>query len=64
MQTPENTRKAKIVALHEEMEAIHFENKVYWDQGLDHSDDAIAVYGRRQSRLEELRKEVAQLRLE
>jgi hypothetical protein len=62
MHTPENTRKAEIVAIYEEMESIHFENKLYWDQGRDHTDDAIAVYGRRQDRLAELRKEVAQLR--
>jgi hypothetical protein len=47
----------------EEMETIHVENKLYWDQGLGHTDAVIAAYGRRQDRLEELRKELAQLRL-
>jgi hypothetical protein len=51
---------ARLASLREEIEAIHFANKLYWDQE-HHSQVATAEYERRQERLEEIRKEIQEL---
>jgi len=58
---PEATKKTRIAALQEEIESIHFANKLYWEQA-KRSDAANAEYYRRQDRLEEIRSELAELR--
>jgi hypothetical protein len=57
---PGATKKARIAALREEIESIHFANKLYWRQ-TNPSDAAKAEYYRRQDRLEEIRSELAEL---
>jgi len=49
-------RQAKLVALEEETEAIHFANVLYWDRKL-HSHEADMEHQRRQKRLKQVRKE-------
>jgi len=49
----------RIAALHEEMDAIHFANRLYWNQK-SHGHDADAEHQKRQSRLEEIRKELSE----
>jgi hypothetical protein len=49
----------RIAALHEEMDAIHFANRLYWDQK-SHGRDADSEHQKRQSRLEEIRKELSE----
>jgi hypothetical protein len=56
------SKHKKIAALHEEMDAIHFANRLYWDQK-SHGRDADAEYQKRQSRLEEIRKELSEFGL-
>jgi hypothetical protein len=53
-------RKARIVVLQEEIDSIHFANKLYWAKE-EHSHTAIAEYERRQDRLEEIRHELFEL---
>jgi hypothetical protein len=53
------SKPKRIAALHEEMDAIHFANRLYWDQK-SHSRDADADHQKRQSRLEEIRKELSE----
>jgi hypothetical protein len=53
------SKHQRIVALHAEMDAIHFANRLYWDQK-SHSRDADAEHQKRQSRLEEIRKELSE----
>jgi chromosome segregation ATPase len=43
-------KKARIAALSEEIHGIHFVNSLYWSE-----------YQRRQDRLDEIRRELAQL---
>jgi hypothetical protein len=59
---PEAARRkcARIVVLHEEIDSIHFANKLYWAKE-EHSHGAIAEYERRQDRLEEVRRELFEL---
>ena len=57
---PEATRKARMAALSEEIDAIHYANELYWRQ-TNPSDLAKAEYYRRQDRLEEIRSELAEL---
>jgi len=54
----EATRKARIAALLEELDFIHYANELYWRQA-NPSDAARANYYRRQDRLEEIRNELA-----
>jgi hypothetical protein len=49
-------RQAKLVALEEETEAIHFANMLYW-QCEAHSHEADMEHQRRQKRLSQVRKE-------
>jgi hypothetical protein len=51
---------SKLASLREEVEAIHFANKLYWAQK-EHSHAAVAEYERRQARLEQIRKEMEEL---
>ncbi len=53
-------RKARIATLHEEIDAIHFANKLYWEQEAP-TREARAEYQRRQDRLQEIRSELAEL---
>lgn len=55
-------KKARIAALNEEMDGIHFLNSLYWRRGESQTTTERAEYRRRLDRLEEIRKEVAQLR--
>ena len=57
---PETTRKARIAALLEEMDFIHYANELYWRQ-TNPSVAAKADHFRRQDRLEEIRSELAKL---
>jgi hypothetical protein len=57
---PEATRKARIAALQEEMDFIHYANELYWGQ-TNPSNTAKTDYFRRQDRLEEIRSELAKL---
>ena len=57
---PEPTRKARIAGLQEEIHSIHYANALYWRQA-NPSDANKSEYYRRQRRLEEIRKELAQL---
>ena len=56
------TKKARIAALSEEMDRIHFVNSLYWERGDEVTAEARAEYQRRQERLEAIRKELDQLR--
>jgi hypothetical protein len=53
--------RAEIAALHEEMDAIHAVNSLYWKQGEAVTVEARAQYQRRLDRLEEIRTELTQL---
>jgi hypothetical protein len=59
----EATRKARIAALQEEIEFIHYANGLYWRQAKP-SDTAKADHYRRQDRLEEIRSELVELQKE
>ena len=59
---PLTQKQAHIAALREEMDAIHALNCVYWKQGDAVSTEASFEYRRRIDRLEEIRRELAQLR--
>jgi hypothetical protein len=59
---PDAKLKARIAALTEEMDGIHFVNSSYWERGEMVTTEARAAYKRRLDRLEEIRKELAQLR--
>ncbi len=60
MQT-EAKRQERIAALQQEMDSIHFANRLYW-QETAHSDAAKKEFYRRQDRLEEVRSELTMLR--
>jgi hypothetical protein len=51
----------KLAALRDEIEAIHFANRLYWNQKKP-SRAAIAEYERRQERLEQIRREMEDLK--
>jgi hypothetical protein len=55
-------KDARIAALNEEMDGLHFVNSLYWQQGEAHTTTARAEYQRRVDRLEEIRRELSQLR--
>jgi hypothetical protein len=53
--------EAKIAALKEEIESIHFADALYWKRGSDHSREANAEYERRQDRIQQIGSELASL---
>jgi hypothetical protein len=59
---PDAKTEARIVALLEEMEAIHHANALYWKQGTAQTLAARAEYKLRNERLEKIREELTQLR--
>ncbi|MFZ0138752.1 MAG: hypothetical protein WAK89_16925 [Candidatus Sulfotelmatobacter sp.] len=59
---PDAERRARIAALDEEINAIYFADRRYWEQRKDATHDARIEHLRRQDRLEEIRKELYQLR--
>lgn len=56
--------EAKIAALEEEMESIHAADTLYWQQDPNQTREARAEYQRRQERLKEIRRELANLRFD
>jgi RPA family protein len=56
-------KKARIAALSEEMERIHFVNSLYWQRGEAVTSEARAEYQRRLDRLQEIRAELAQVQV-
>jgi hypothetical protein len=58
-----DTCKARTAALSAEMDAIYLADKLYWMQGEQNNLSARASYQRRLERLEEIRSELARLRL-
>jgi hypothetical protein len=52
----DSVRQAELVALEEEMEAIHLANMLYWNCEA-HSHEADLEYQLRQERLKQVRKE-------
>ena len=54
-------KRARIAALNEEIDGIHLVNSLYWRKGESQTTEERAAYGRRLDRLEEIRKELAQL---
>jgi hypothetical protein len=60
--TPGAKRKSKIAILHEEMDAIHHVNSLYWKQKEGHTQSEKAQYEFRQERLEKIRGELDGLR--
>jgi hypothetical protein len=59
---PDAGANKRIAALSEEMHAIYFADRRYWEQGQTVTHEERAEYQRRQDRLEEIRKELAHLR--
>jgi hypothetical protein len=57
-------RKARIADLNKEMDAIHFVNSLYWQRREANTTTARAEYQRRLDRLDEIRRELAQLQSE
>jgi hypothetical protein len=51
-------KKARIAALKEEMDGIHFLNSAYWRAGKASTSEEKAEYQRRLDRLEEIRVEL------
>jgi len=60
--SPQARKNARIAILSEEMDALHYENALYWKQGSHHTTAATAQYQFRQDRLEKVRAELADLR--
>jgi hypothetical protein len=56
-----STKKARVAALTEELDAIHFANSRYWKRGRAVTGEERAEYQRRQDRLEEIRRELDDL---
>jgi len=56
-------KKARMVALQEEIGAMHLANTRYWNDGR-RSRQAVGEHQRRQGRLEELRNELVELCLQ
>jgi hypothetical protein len=56
----DSTTKAIIAALYEEIDSIHFANRLFWGQK-GHSREAHAEYESGQERLEQIRTELATL---
>jgi len=59
---PDVKKESRIAALHEEMDAIYFADRQYWEQREGVTHDARIEHQRRQERLEGIRKELAHLR--
>jgi hypothetical protein len=59
---PDLRTKARIAALSEKLGAIHYANRLYWNQGRSQTVAAKAEYQFRQDRLEVIRRELAMLR--
>ena len=59
---PDGTKDGRIAMLHEEIDAIHHTNSLYWEQRERVTHDARIEHQHRQERLEEIRKELTQLR--
>jgi hypothetical protein len=59
---PMDPKGARIATLEAEVHALHFCNASYWKQGPAASLSARAEYRRRLGRLEEIRRELSQLR--
>jgi hypothetical protein len=59
---PLTQKQARIASLGKEMDAIHALNCVYWKEGEAVTAEARFEYKRRIDRLEEIRRELAQLR--
>jgi hypothetical protein len=59
---PDVNKESRIAALNKEMDAIYYADRQYWEQGGWVTHDARIEHQRRQERLEEIRKELAQLR--
>lgn len=57
----EGARQARIAVLQEEIDFVHFANELYWRQ-VNSCVAAKAEHYRRQDRLEEIRRELAELR--
>jgi len=57
-------KKARIAALGEEMDGIHFVNSLYWQRGEAVTSEERSEYKRRLDRLDEIRREIAQLQSE
>ena len=57
---PEAVRKARITVLQRKIDIIHYANKLYWRQATP-SNAAKADYYWRQGRLEEVRRDLAEL---
>jgi hypothetical protein len=57
-QAEESEKEARVVALLEEANAIHFANQLYWKLK-NHSPEASAEYHHREVRLEEITRAVA-----
>ena len=55
-------KNARIAYLNEEMDAIHYANSLYWNQGKSQTIAARAEYHFRLNRLEKIRTELDQLR--
>lgn len=57
----EAASEARIAVLQQEIDLIHFANRLYWQQA-NPSNEARAEYYRKQDRLENIRSELAKLR--
>jgi len=53
--------QARVAALREKMEAIHSANRLYWIR-TGHSHEADMEHQQRQERLEQIRKEIQELK--
>ena len=60
---PVPTREGRIADLEREVHAIFHRNKAYWAEGSAADAAARAAYQRRLDRLEDVRRELSQLRL-
>jgi hypothetical protein len=57
----ESPQAARVALLVEEIHAIHWANRAYWEQGNSQQLKARAAYHRRIERLQEIRSELATL---
>jgi hypothetical protein len=58
---PEGTRQARMAVLSEEIDSIHYANRLFWEKKKAHGRRAKVGYYLRQDRLEEIRSELAEL---
>jgi hypothetical protein len=58
---PDVIERARLAALTEEIDAIHFANSLFWRHREAHTRAAIAEYQWRQERLNQIRGELARL---